>query len=187
VLHGDIHAKNILITDDGLVKILDYGLARKVDSQSSRNSPPRGGISFFFEPEYAICRINNKSLPPITEKSEQYSLAALFYYLLTGSHYLNFSLEKEAQLKQIIECEPLPFTRRGISSFSHLESSLSKALSKEPSNRFVSVAEFALSLESAKESRESLSWAEQLPELVAVEQLYDLTLALFCYLRRSEF
>ncbi len=179
ILHGDIHQNNILINDDDVVKIVDYGLSRQVNSQNSINDPPRGGIAFFFEPEYALCRLNNQSLPPVTQKSEQYSLAALFYYLSTGSHYLDFSLDKESQLKQILECEPLPFTRRGISSFPKLESILSKALSKNPSNRFASIAEFALSLETLQESisqGESLPLTEQLPNFVEFEQLCNLTL-----------
>jgi hypothetical protein len=70
-------------------------------------------------------------------------LAALIYFLVTGQHYLDFSLEKNEMFRQIAEDAPLAFTRRGVEAWPELEEVLVRALSKDPSERFPSVSEFA--------------------------------------------
>ncbi|MCL2925967.1 MAG: hypothetical protein MGF17_15510 [Trichodesmium sp. MAG_R04] len=48
-------------------------------------------------------RSQKKPLPKFTKKAEQYCIAALLYYLVTGKHYLGFSLDKQEMLRQIQE------------------------------------------------------------------------------------
>ena len=87
VIHGDVHPRNILVDAEGQIQIIDFGLARFTSAENRSPSPPRGGVAFFFEPEYARARLEHRPLPPTSRKSEQYALAALAYYLLTGDHY----------------------------------------------------------------------------------------------------
>jgi serine/threonine protein kinase len=138
VIHSDVHPRNILVDHNGTVRIIDFGLAR-VDGMHNRN-PHRGGIGYFYEPEYAIARLNQHHLPKSSMLGEQYALAALLYLLLTGAHYLDFSSEKHEMLRQIAEDRPLPFAQRGV-SWPEVEALLSKSLNKDPSDRFNSVAE----------------------------------------------
>ena len=146
VLHGDVHPRNLLVAAEGSVRIVDYGLARVTEGEEPWAKAPRGGIGFFFEPELAARRLRGQGPPPTTPAGEQYSLAALLYHLFTGRHYLEFSLEKEAQLRQIVEDVPVPFTRHGLSPWPDVEACLARALRKDPGERFASVAEFAACL-----------------------------------------
>jgi eukaryotic-like serine/threonine-protein kinase len=142
VIHGDVHPHNIIVADDGTITILDYGVACMDGAGSPLAPPPRAGVGFFFEPEYAETR----ATPHPAQASmvgEQYSLAALVYHLLTGRYYLDFSLEENEMMRQITEDTPLPFVRYGIRPWPAVEFTLRKALSKNPSDRFSSVMDFA--------------------------------------------
>jgi serine/threonine-protein kinase len=70
-------------------------------------------------------------------------LAALLYFLLAGTHYLDFSLTKEEMMRQILEDPPLPFAQRGLVPWPEVEEILARALSKDPSARFSAVSDFA--------------------------------------------
>jgi serine/threonine-protein kinase len=143
VIHSDIHPRNILVDEEDRVKIVDYGLARHVKVNRECGEPTRGGVGFFFEPEYAAAVSKGHQPPPTGQLGEQYSLAALLYSLLTGVQYLDFSLTKDGMMRQILEDPPVPFAERGMASWPEMDRVLAKALSKAPSERFASVSEFA--------------------------------------------
>ncbi|MHB2019294.1 MAG: protein kinase domain-containing protein [Candidatus Xenobia bacterium] len=76
VIHGDVHARNILCPDAEHVFVVDFGLAH-VDG---RDSPAgRGGTGYFFEPEYVAARLAGEKPPRLTFAAEQYAIAALVY------------------------------------------------------------------------------------------------------------
>jgi serine/threonine protein kinase len=147
VIHSDVHTRNVLVGDAGEVKIIDFGFARLSGVEHEFRGAQRAGVPFFFEPEYAKAALRKQGPPPSTALGEQHSLAALVYLLITGSHYLQFSIEKDEMLRQIAEDAPLPFNRRTTPSWPAVEEVLTKALSKRPSDRYASVAEFASALE----------------------------------------
>ncbi len=146
VIHADIHPRNILVASDGTVKIVDYGHARRESFASEGEILRRGGIDYFFEPEYAQAVLAGMPPPQANILGEQYSLAALLYFLFTGAHYLDFPLQKQVVLQQIVEERPLPFSRRGAFPWPDVEKLLAQALSKNPAGRFSTVHEFALRL-----------------------------------------
>lgn len=142
VIHGDVHPRNVLIDAQDAVKIVDFGLA-SADRAAQTQGSARGGVGFFFEPEYARAVREGSASPALSYAGEQYALAALLYLLITGSHYLDFRLEKDEMLRSIAEVPMLPFAERGIDSWPQAELCLARALSKNPADRFSSVAEFA--------------------------------------------
>jgi eukaryotic-like serine/threonine-protein kinase len=156
VVHGDVHPQNLLIDRSGAVTIIDFGFARFLprDGRSSAFDPGerknRGGVSFFFEPEFASRALRGLPSPPASFHGEQAGLAALLYLLLTGSHYLNFSLERDKMLRQIAEAPMAPFAGQGVEPWPEVEQHLARALSKDPNARFPSVAAFSHALRSAK-------------------------------------
>ena len=155
VIHSDIHPRNVLVDDAGRVKLIDFGYARISGIESEFRQAQRSGVAFFFEPEYASCVLRKVNPPASSALGEQYALAALLYFIVTGSYYLEFSLEKNEMLRQIAEVPPLPFARRGIPAWPEFERVLTKALCKRPSDRFTDVAEFgsALAAVAREESR----------------------------------
>jgi serine/threonine protein kinase len=143
VIHSDVHPRNVLVSSDNEVKIIDYGLARIEDRSSPFRKAHRGGVHHFFEPEYIKARNTKEKIPQSSALGEQYSVAALLYQLITGDNYLDFAAEKEEAYRQIQEDEPLPFSRRGVSPWPEVEQALVRGLSKQPANRFPSIAAFA--------------------------------------------
>ncbi|MDQ0201955.1 protein kinase family protein [Neobacillus ginsengisoli] len=136
VIHSDIHPKNILISDNGTIKIIDYGLSRHETVDQKIGKPERGGIGYFFEPEFAMARLAGCKPPPSSILGEQYALAALLYFLLTGTHTQNFSLEKMKMDCQIAENNPISFDKQKVEPWPEVEGILTKALSKNHEERF---------------------------------------------------
>lgn len=152
IIHGDIHPRNILFDEDKNVKVLDFGLTRFDQELEHLKESTRGGVGFYFEPEYAKLYLLNKNSKPTSKKGEQYALGALLYLLLTGRHYLDFSLVKMEMFRQISEELPMSFDSRGIDPWPDVEIILTKALNKNPEKRFSNVAEFAHQLQSVLEN-----------------------------------
>ncbi|MED2985432.1 lanthionine synthetase LanC family protein [Bacillus thuringiensis] len=149
IIHADVHPRNLLIDEVGRVKIIDFGLSWMDKQPQHFDHPQRAGIGFYFEPEYAKAYLIGKDPEPVTIMSEQYALGALLYLLLTGRYYLDFSFEKMEMFRQISEENPLPFTYRGMEPWPKVEESLARALSKNPEERFPSVAIFTQQLRAA--------------------------------------
>ena len=61
---------------------------------------------------------------------EQYSLAALLYLLITSDHYLDFRLERDEMVRQVVTEPPLPFAKRGIAPWPDVEAILGRALAE---------------------------------------------------------
>lgn len=150
VVHGDVHPRNLLVAEDASVKIIDFGLARLRSAVKQTGEPARGGVDFYLEPEYARAWLAGGRKPPrASPAGEQYSLAALIYELMTGHHYLDFSLEKDALRRQVAEQEPRSFSEAGRRSWPDVERVLRRALEKEPRDRFPTVADFVSELAAA--------------------------------------
>ena len=153
IIHSDIHPRNILVSNSDEVRIIDFGLARIA---TQHKFMVRGGIGFFYEPEYAASVLENKQQAATSFAGEQYAIAALIYFLLAGKHYLNFSYERDILLEQILQQEPISFTAYDLDIDPQIEIILRKALAKKPEDRYSSIKELkhalASTIRSAKES-----------------------------------
>jgi serine/threonine protein kinase len=142
VVHGDVHPRNLLFdANTGQVHVIDFGLA--LDGSEERlRSGLRGGVQEFYPPEYAAACLADESEPPPTPAGEQYSLAALLYKLLTGEGYLHAVLEDRRWLEAVCTQPPREFSRLAIPPSPNIEAVLSRALAKDPDDRFESIAQF---------------------------------------------
>jgi eukaryotic-like serine/threonine-protein kinase len=147
VIHGDVHPRNVLVAADGTVRLIDFGIARWDGAPDRLARIWRGGVGFYFEPEYALAAQAGATPPDATSAGEQYGVAALLYQLAAGVHYRDFSLEKKEMLRQIAEEPALSLAARGIEPWPELEAVLSRSLSKNPEHRFASLAELADALD----------------------------------------
>jgi serine/threonine-protein kinase len=144
LLHGDVHPNNVLVERSGRVRLIDFGLARDIVSLSVQDR--RGGVPFYFDPEFAqALRLQQPIAASVA--SEQYSVAALIYQMWTGVHYLDWSLERDRLLSQIVEDEPLSFEARRVPAWEQLERVLRRALHKDPAQRFGDLRSFTQALE----------------------------------------
>ncbi len=143
VLHRDVHPGNVLVAADGSVRLVDFGLAVQLD----RGEPETGnaGVPFYFEPERAQGLLAGISSPGSTA-GEQFSVAAMLYRIVTECYYLDFEIEWERLLHQILKEQPLPFAARGLPPWPELEAVLHRALAKDPEDRFASMGELVAAL-----------------------------------------
>jgi serine/threonine-protein kinase len=151
VVHGDVHARNVLVGDDGAVTIVDFGYSRFTDRPSRVG---RGGMYYFFEPEHLAATSGLAA----TERGEQYSVAALLYLLITGAHYLDFRFDREEMARQVREEAPLPFARHGVPPWPDVEAMLFRALAKDPAARYASMRELATLLAAARDRAQQQSF-----------------------------
>lgn len=143
VIHSDVHPNNLLVNDADEIMILDFGLARFIDESHPLSRAPRGGVGFYYEPEVVLAGMTGKQEPQSSLPGEQYAVAAVAYQLFTGATHINFSLQHQEMLRQIVEEETLPFSSQGVTPWPEVEQALAQALNKDPQRRFASMRDFA--------------------------------------------
>jgi serine/threonine protein kinase len=143
VYHIDINPRNILINPDGKIYIIDFGL-----SSFTKNKALYIPGAEYFSPPESITMHQGLGNHQWDLLCEQYSIATLIYYLYTGKHYINFSLEGEVMRRQLAE-EPLrSFEEQGMPAFKELEQILVRCLQKDPKLRYQDLDEIIADLNS---------------------------------------
>ena len=140
IVHGDVHPAHLVVERDGSVAVLDFGAARVVEPSSPYCDAPRATPGPYLDPASAHALIAGRKPPPATTASDLYGLAVLLYRLVTGAHPADFAAEPGELLRQVLREPPLSFERRGAAPWPALEAILVRALRKQPSRRFESVA-----------------------------------------------
>lgn len=148
VLHGDVHPANIMVEANRVVTLIDFGLAAVLDGTGPGIPRQRGGIGWAFEPELAAAAVAGRGDVPTTRAGEQYSLAAVVFYLLSGTHHLDLPVERQAMFAAILEAEPRRLADcTGIAGLDVADSALRQALSGRPEERLADLGELAAALD----------------------------------------
>jgi serine/threonine-protein kinase len=135
IIHRDIKPSNILVTADGSVKLLDFGIARLLEDDAAE----RGGLTAegrALTPDYAAPEQLRGE--PITTATDVYALGVLLYLLLSGRHPTAAPSAKPMEaMRGLLEVEP---ARLGLGD---LDAIIAWALRKAPAERYQTVAAFA--------------------------------------------
>ena len=146
IVHRDLKPSNVLVSDDGVVKLLDFGIAKLLDHE--RDSPAvaltvEGGRAL--TPEYAAPE--QLTGGPITTATDVHALGVLLYVLLGGPNPAAGTSGSAAELIKVIVETDAPrlsdVAPNGKAFRGDLDNIVGKALKKRPEERYASVTAFA--------------------------------------------
>ncbi len=149
VVHRDLKPSNLLVTPDGIPKVLDFGIAKLLGPDAAETGATIGLTSW--TPDYASPeQVLGK---PVSTRSDVYSLGLVLYEVLTGEGAQRADTSSPVALaRSVCETEPpLPSARaaaagqRGLARElrGDLDTIVAMAIRKEPERRYASMAAFA--------------------------------------------
>ncbi len=138
VIHRDIKPANIMITRDGVVKLTDFGIA-KVAGTGVTSTGLVVGTPSYMSPEQALGR-------PLDGRSDIFSLGSILYEMMTGEMAFPGQNVTTVMYK-IVHETPTPVAALQPGLDPAVEAVVSKALAKQPDQRFQTCAEFAAAVQ----------------------------------------
>ena len=131
LVHRDIKLGNIIVSDDGQVKVADFGIATALARRTGDNLTHIGsvmGTATYFSPEQA----QGKALDG---RSDLYSLGVVLYEMIVGKPPFTADTSTAVAVKHVQE-RPLAPSLLGVSIVESLEAIILKLLAKNPANRY---------------------------------------------------
>jgi serine/threonine-protein kinase len=144
LVHRDVSPQNILVTYDGVVKIVDFGVAKATaesDQGRTKDGQLKGKVPFM-SPEQALGK-------PVDRRTDVFALAIVLYQILANKHPFRGDNDM-ITLRRICDRDPAPSLSENMPGCPPAVHELvMKALEKDPDNRYQTMAEMARALDRA--------------------------------------
>jgi eukaryotic-like serine/threonine-protein kinase len=150
VIHRDIKPANVMVTRDGKVMVMDFGIARLVSGpETAPQTSAVMGTASYLSPEQAQGQA-------VDARTDIYSLGVVLYEMLTGRPPFTGDSPMAIAYKQVNATPPSPSSANPDVP-PELDAVVMRALSKNPANRYQTAQEFADDLERLRAGRQVLA------------------------------
>ena len=147
IVHRDIKPANVMLTDAGVVKVMDFGIARLLGTARMTRTGHLIGTIEYMSPEQVRGRETD-------ERSDIYALGVLLYEMLTGE--VPFTAASDFELMQAhVSQAPRPLRALAPAVPTDVERAVLRALAKKPGARFPDVQAFSTALRQAMQAGEA--------------------------------
>jgi tetratricopeptide (TPR) repeat protein len=146
LVHRDLKPDNVFVCANGIVKVLDFGIARRADAQPGDTKLTTPGMAIgtpaYMSPEQVRGEI-------VDALSDQFSWGVTAYELLTGGLPWTNIASAYAAAASVLSEEPSPPSLRSVSIDPRLDAIVLRAMHKDKLERFASMSEVAAALDAA--------------------------------------
>lgn len=153
IIHRDIKPQNILVTDDDVVKVTDFGIARAANGSTITYTGDVVGTAYYFSPEQARGGI-------VDERTDIYSLGIVLYEMLTGKVPFEGDSPISVALKHIQE-DIIPPSKLNDKVPKELDQIVLKATQKDVNLRYQTAADFLKDLDTFLRNPKELNFKEE--------------------------
>jgi tRNA A-37 threonylcarbamoyl transferase component Bud32 len=144
VIHRDVSPANLMVTENGLVKLMDFGVAKSLGDLRLTDGGSMIGSLYYMSPE----QVKGSTDPD--PRSDIYSAGAILYEIVTGKKAFDYEDRFSLMVAQVEE-QPRPPSQIDPELPAELDDIILKALAKEPGQRYTSAKEFVTALEIFKQ------------------------------------